>query len=655
VVEVWTGRLQDVETTADIPLEANPVLAIVPFRQITERGFEVVDDAAPLRCLIATGRTTVPVDELLGWLPAEPPPFWPKGFDIDDSAYAEQVKQVIEEEIGRGEGANFVLHRSFQGRVDASARQGVLAWFAALLRHEQGAYWTYAVCADSLAFAGASPERHLTIKSATVTMNPISGTYRHPAEGPTIEGMLSFLTDAKEVDELFMVVDEELKLMSAICPSGGRVIGPYLKEMSRVTHTEYLLEGITEADPREVLRQTMFAPTVTGSPMQNACAVIARREQRPRGYYAGVMALFEPGPGGVWDLDAPILIRTAYVEADGRVSVPAGATLVRHSDPASEVAETRTKAAGILSALGTWPVADAVESGSPAILPQSVLLRPEVARTGAAGSGAADSGAADSGAADSGAAGSGAADSRSAPSGAARAESSPPGVAGPVAGDRRVEATLAYRNERLAQFWLRPQAAGTAPLAGLTTVIVDAEDHFSQMLAHLLRRLGSIVRVASWREYDPETEADLVIPGPGPGDPSGSEPRIEELRRLIRRRLKGRQPFLAVCLSHQILAHELKLDLRKLTRPHQGEQLTDDIFGAPATLGYYNTFTAVAPLEERPGLEIVRRRGTDEVIALRGAHFASLQGHPESALSPDGQGLLARLIPGLGERRPTLT
>ena len=76
-----------------------------------------------------------------------------------------------------------------------------------------------------------------------------------------------------------MVVDEEMKMMSAVCPNGGRILGPFLKQMSRLSHTEYLLEGRTDLDVREVLRLTMFAPTVTGSPMENACAVIAEYEK----------------------------------------------------------------------------------------------------------------------------------------------------------------------------------------------------------------------------------------------------------------------------------------------------------------------------------------------------------------------------------------
>src|SRR3546814_19065592 len=93
-----------------------------------------------------------------------------------------------------------------------------------------------------------------------------------------------------------MVVDEELKMMSAVCSDGGRITGPHLKEMSRLTHTEYMLRGRSRLDPRDILRETMFAPTVTGSPMQNACTVIARHEPSPPAPPPGAAAPFPPAP-----------------------------------------------------------------------------------------------------------------------------------------------------------------------------------------------------------------------------------------------------------------------------------------------------------------------------------------------------------------------
>src|SRR5207245_5555262 len=140
-------------------------------------------------------------------------------------------------------------------------------------------------------------------------------------------------------------VDEELKMMASVCDSGAHVVGPYLKEMARLAHTEYLLEGQSSRDVRDLIRETMFAPTVTGSPLENACRVIAKYEPTGRGYYSGAVALVSRDAAGGRVLDCSIFIRTADILHDGTLRLGLGATLVRHSDPWSEVAETRVKAA----------------------------------------------------------------------------------------------------------------------------------------------------------------------------------------------------------------------------------------------------------------------------------------------------------------------
>jgi chorismate binding enzyme len=159
-------------------------------------------------------------------------------------------------------------------------------------------------------------------------------------------------------------------------------------------------------------------PTVTGSPIRNAARVIARHETTPRGYYSGVLALLGRDDDGRQTLDAPILIRTAH----GGIRVPVGATLVRHSVPGHEVAETHAKVAAVLRAL----------AGQPAPPPAPRLAdHPGVARA------------------------------------------------------------LADRNRALARFWLEPQADRPLPaLGGRSALVVDAEDAWTAMLAHQLRRLG---------------------------------------------------------------------------------------------------------------------------------------------------------------------
>jgi phenazine biosynthesis protein phzE len=620
-VEVLVGDVVDAGLLRDIPLDGAPVLAVVPFRQAHERGFTVHDDGAPLRCIVVRESERVPLPDAVAALPPEPVAAEPLGFDIPDDEYAGIVRRVIDDEIGQGAGANFVVMRRFEARTDAAPVSTLTSWFRALLTHEVGSYWTFAVHApapagssETLSLAGATPERHLTVQDGVVRMNPISGTYRHPASGPTRDGVLEFLRDTKENEELFMVVDEEMKMMSVLCPDGGRIVGPYLKQMARLSHTEYLLEGRTTLDPREALRLTMFAPTVTGSPMENACRVIARHETRPRGYYSGVLALFEPydargssdehtpsGPAN-YSLDAPILIRTAYLHDGGHVTVPAGATLVRHSVPEHEVAETRAKAAGVLASLGLVPRG----AGPDAVVDLNAQ----------------------------------------------------PGVA----------EALTARNSQLAEFWVRPQDAAhagpagpsatllepaqTSALTGRNVLVVDHEDQFTTMLAHQLRHLGMNARVVRWDSVGDVLADDLVVLGPGPGDPRDNEdPRIASITRRIHERVGAGRPLLAVCLSHQVLAGLAGFPIRALRAPRQGVRLDADVFGTTAAVGYYNTFgaqlsTIAAAAADNPVARLALEPSVDTdgvLTALRGPGVASVQGHLESVLSADGLTVLDAL------------
>jgi phenazine biosynthesis protein phzE len=596
------GRRTDLALLADIPVE-NGVpepdgehpevwdrLVLVPFRQIGERGFKAHDDGTPLSSIAIDVTHRVGLAEVIRQLPQEPlQAKGSSGFNVGDEEYARLVEAVVRDEIGNGEGANLVIARDYVAELADWDAGAALSVFRRLLVHERGAYWTFVVFTGDRYLIGASPERHVRVRRSEVSMNPISGTFRLDSVRALEDleaALLRFLADPKETYELFMVVDEELKMMCALCPEGGSVLGPYLKPMSHLIHTEYLLAGRSPLDVREILRGSMFAATVTGSPVENACRLIEQYETGGRGYYGSVLALIGRDGSGEPVLDAPIVLRTAQVSVEGRLRVTAGATLVRDSDPSSEVAETHAKAAGVLSAFGLVPGASTQPADVASLVQSARVARALVARN-----------------------------------------------------DRLSRFWLTDQ----------AGVVPSPDLQGRTVIVLDGEDDFVSMLRHMLHVLGAHTRVVGYRDYADGDfdEADFVIVGPGPGDPRDlAEPKIATVRRAVNSLLASHKPFLAVCLGHQVLCGALGLELVFKDIVFQGTQTEVDIFGRREKVGFYNTFVARLlgdrPLPDEVVVDLDAETG--DVNAIRGPHYAGVQCHLESILTEHGFTLLRAAV-----------
>ena len=588
------GTPSQVQSLIDIPLESGVPqpgrsadrLVAVPFRQVRERGFVAIDDEAPLTVVDIEAEHEVAVDDLLAALPEVALEFVERGgFETTDADYEKIVERIIRDEIGQGEGANLVVGRHYRAVVADWDAARALSVFRRLLERERGAYWTFCFFTGERFLIGASPERHVSVRSGDVRMNPISGTFRVGAGGEDMKDrLLDFLADEKEIFELFMVVDEELKMMCEVCQEGGQVLGPFLKPMTHLIHTEYLLAGRSDRDHREILRDTMYAATVTGAPVENACRLIGDYETEGRGYYGAALALFGRAADGTPTMDSPILIRTADVSLEGTLKVTAGATLVRDSDPAYEVAETHAKAGGILSAFGL--VATAPSAG---------------------------------------------------------------GDVAELARDEDVLLALGTRNQRLSRFWLTDQAGEPADpaLAGLSAVILHGEDDIVNMLRHVLGAFGITSRVVRHEDYTPDcfADADLVIVGPGPGDPrDGTHPKIAAFRQAVQDLLAAEQPFLAVCLGHQTLCERLGIPLAYKDIVFQGTQSAVSLGGRTERVGFYNTFVGRAPEALPAGVEVECDAETGDIHLLRGPHYRGIQFHAESILTENGYDLIHELV-----------
>ncbi|UMG94034.1 anthranilate synthase family protein [Nocardioides sp. TF02-7] len=601
-VGILGGRRWVADHITDIPLEEGPPpegrqcdrLVAIPFRQVADRGFEAHDDGTPLVVVDVETELEFSVAEVVDAIDDDGVEFTDRGgFDIDDDDYAKVVETIIRDEIGQGEGANLVVGRHYRAVVADWGADKALAVYRRLLERERGAYWTFVFFTGDRYLIGASPERHVSVHGGDVRMNPISGTFRVRADAGTDAHikprLMDFLRDEKEIYELFMVVDEELKMMCDICNEGGQVLGPFLKPMTHLIHTEYLLAGRSSRDVREVLRDTMYAATVTGSPVENACRLIKQYEPEGRGYYAAALAIFGRDEEGSAVVDSPIVIRTADVDLEGRLKVTAGATLVRDSDPAYEVAETHAKAGGILSAFGLVP---------PAPVPDVDL--------------------------------------------------------GALAADEDVLIALNSRNRRLSGFWLTDQA-GTPPdprLAGKRVLILDGEDDFVNMLRHLLAVMGMPSEVVRHDDIDQAvlddlSSWDLVIVGPGPGDPRDDNPKMAALRRAVATLLEEERPFLAVCLGHQALCHQLGVPLAYKDIVFQGTQSEVVVNGRRERVGFYNTFVgrvgdAAGSLPAGVTVECDPESG--DVDALAGPHYRGVQFHAESILTERGFDIVHDLV-----------
>ncbi|MFH0782850.1 MAG: anthranilate synthase family protein [Pseudomonadota bacterium] len=593
---VLAGEPRQYDYLADIPRKnGSPgdrrkydTISIVPFCQVKERGFQAHDQEEKIRLIFVDRQATINKNDLLKQLPCRDIELAGDiAYDTTVEEYAEIIRRVVTDEIGEGEGANFVIPRNGSGRIGDFSLLSACSLFSTLVREDYGTYWKYLFSDGSRYFIGSTPERHLLVERGRVKMNPISGTFRKDTRYECRDHfkgeLLNFLTDPKEINELFMVVDEELKMMARMCSSGGAIVGPLLKEMSQLIHSEYLLSGKSDRDIIDLFRESMFAATVVGSPVENACRIIKKYSKTSRRYYGSALMLIGRDADGSDYLDSPITIRTLEIENDGVFHFSTGATLVKDSVAEEEVRETMAKGRAVLRSLRPTP-GDSVPSP---VLPA-------------------------------------------------------------LANDDDIVETLHQRNQDLSNFWFFQQdqtGTGRARFASITLTLIDNGDDFIYMLRHLCNSLGMQTTVMTWSDYEiGGDKADITLLGPGPGNPNNSgDEKIRRNMAIARGLLASGKKSLFVCLGHQILCRCLGYPVRRKDKPLQGSQLELDLFGVREKVGFYNTFAAWQP-PLGSAYECATLDGLEEIAAVRSDNFIGYQFHPESILTKNGQAILCRSI-----------
>ncbi len=198
----------------------------------------------------------------------------------------------------------------------------------------------------------SSPERLVSIKNNCVETRPIAGTRPRGIELDADQALsMELLAHPKERAEHIMLIDLERNDLGRVCVAGSINVNE-LMVLESYAHVHHIVSNIRGelrdgVSPGEVIKAVFPGGTITGCPKVRCMEIIAELEKTPRGAYTGSMGYLNHNG----NMDLNILIRTMTRQAS-TLSLRAGAGIVADSIAKNELEETRSKAKGLLKALG---------------------------------------------------------------------------------------------------------------------------------------------------------------------------------------------------------------------------------------------------------------------------------------------------------------
>ena len=277
--------------------------------------------------------------------PTLAPSLGPLTADDDGSHHMARVEK-IRDYLAAGDVYQVNLARRLVAHVLAPG--DALAIYAALAEVAPAPYGAL-IEADGATVISGSPERFLAAlpspDGARIETRPIKGTRPR-----TPTGADDLAASEKDAAEHLMIVDLERNDLGRIAETGSVSVDAlgYVVELPALYHKI----SRVSAQPRagtgyaSLLRATFPGGSITGAPKVRAMELIDELEPVRRGPYCGALGYF--GAHGAFDLAIAIRIG---VLAGNELRVHVGGGIVADSDPAAELAETETKAAGWRAAL----------------------------------------------------------------------------------------------------------------------------------------------------------------------------------------------------------------------------------------------------------------------------------------------------------------
>ncbi|OUM43241.1 aminodeoxychorismate synthase component I [Arthrobacter agilis] len=207
------------------------------------------------------------------------------------------------------------------------------------------------------AVASTSPERFLRVTAdGALRAEPIKGTRRRAADPREDAGLREDLrTSPKDLAENIMIVDLLRNDLSHHAIPGSVTVSRLCDIETYATVHQMVSTIDARLRPGRaraaVLASAFPAGSMTGAPKISTMAILDGLEGLPRGPYSGAAGYFSLTGAS----DLAVVIRTLVLqECDGatRLTLGVGGAITADSDPEDEWDEVRTKARGVLSALG---------------------------------------------------------------------------------------------------------------------------------------------------------------------------------------------------------------------------------------------------------------------------------------------------------------
>ena len=187
--------------------------------------------------------------------------------------------------------------------------------------------------------------------------------------------------------------------------------------------------------------------------------------------------------------------------------------------------------------------------------------------------------------------------------------------------------------------------------------MIDNYDSFTFNLVHYFQALGQEVVVyrndeISLKEIE-QLKPQYIVISPGPGDPDSAGISLAVVEHF-----SGKIPLLGVCLGHQCIAQHFGANVKKAKQVmhgktskirHNQQGLFSDLNQPLQVTRYHSLIVSKQSLPNELTMTAwsVNKQGeVDEIMALehKSLPISSVQFHPESILTEQGQSLLANFI-----------